>query len=134
MQGPWCHKPDDGGARATVTEPAGEKNKVKTTSRPFADYVRFETKEGLALLYDPTPLDKWIGKDYIWDSKNKLQMDPKTGEVLTDLQQRRVKTFDASCNGTKRGGRQGHKPTSSSSWWPNAAREWKRSSEFIESI
>ncbi|CAE7508211.1 unnamed protein product, partial [Symbiodinium sp. KB8] len=103
LQGPWCHKPDDGGARATVTEPAGEKNKVKTTSRPFADYVRFETKEGLALLYDPTPLDKWIGKDYIWDSKNKLQMDPKTGEVLTDLQQRRVKTFDASCNGTKRG-------------------------------
>ena len=45
--------------------------------------MRFETKEGVAPLYEPHPLDKWIDKDYRWDSKKQLYMDPVTGGTLT---------------------------------------------------
>ena len=112
LQGPWYHKPHDGGdcykhmisagsvrspmsiadlrkrgeamsARAAVPETAGEYTTAKNSRRPLSEYVRFETKEGMALLYHPSPLDKWIGKDYKWDSKRQHHVDPSTGEVLS---------------------------------------------------
>ena len=33
----------------------------KGEARPLAEYVRFETENGLVLLYEPGPLDRWIG-------------------------------------------------------------------------
>ncbi|CAE7941923.1 MRPL24 [Symbiodinium sp. KB8] len=62
-------------SRATVSEPVGEENKTTNKCRPLADYVRFETKGGLALLYEPHPLDKWIAN-----------VDPTTGDALTAVE------------------------------------------------
>ena len=97
LQGPWYHKPRDGGktcykamiaagkasspasvssmrkegegtaTRATSSEQLGETGQTANKSRPLADYVSFQTKEGVALLYEPHPLDKWMDKDYRWD-------------------------------------------------------------------
>ena len=112
LQGPWYHKPHDGGktcykamiAAGTASSPAsvksmrkegeatatratseqlGETGQTAHKSRPLANYVRFETKEGVALLCEPHPLYKRIDKDYRWDSKKQLYMDPVTGGTLT---------------------------------------------------
>ena len=86
LQGPWYHKPHDGGdscckhmisagsvsspmsiadlrkrgeamtARGAVLETAGEYTTAKNSRQPLSEYVRFETKEGMALLYHPQAL------------------------------------------------------------------------------
>ena len=88
LHGPWYHKPHDGGdgcykhmisagrvssplsvaelrkrgeaSTAQATEPvaAGDYTTGKTSKRPLSEYVRFETKEGMVLLFHPSPLDK----------------------------------------------------------------------------
>ena len=61
----------------------GESKASRDASRPLSEYVRFETKEGMALLYDPSPLDKWIGKSYRWDSRRQRHVETSTGDVLS---------------------------------------------------
>ena len=75
----------EGEATATraTSEQLGKTGQTAHKSRPLADYVRFETKEGVALLCEPHPLDTWIDKDYRWDSKKQLYMDPVTRGTLT---------------------------------------------------
>ena len=71
-------------ARASDCEAVGEKSKTsRDASRPHSEYVRFETKEGMALLYDPSPLDKWTGKSYRWDSRRQCHVETSTGDVLS---------------------------------------------------
>ena len=71
-------------ARASDCEAVGEKSKTsRDASRPLSEYVRFETEEGMALLYDPSPLDKWIGKSYRWDSRRQCHVETSTGDVLS---------------------------------------------------
>ena len=71
-------------ARASDRAAVGQNNKTsRDASRPLSEYVRFETKEGMALLYDPSPLDKWIGKSYKWDSRRQCHVEANTGEVLS---------------------------------------------------
>ena len=113
LQGPWYHNPHDGGegcykhmisvgsvsspmstadlrkkgeaSTAQAADPAttGDCTTAKNSQRPLSEYVRFETKEGMAFLFHPSPLDKWIGKDYKWDSKRQCHVNPSTGEVLS---------------------------------------------------
>ena len=117
LHGPWCHKPHDGGdgcykhmissgrvssplsvaelrkrgeaATAQTSEPvaAGGYSTDKSSMRPLSEYVRFETKEGMALLFHPGPLDKWIGKYYRWNGTNKTYVDPTTGGLTPDKSQ-----------------------------------------------
>ncbi|CAE7311311.1 unnamed protein product, partial [Symbiodinium sp. KB8] len=70
-------------ATRAMSEQSGETGQTANKSRTLTDYVRFETKEGVALLYEPHPLDKWIGKDYRWDNNKQLYMDSATGGTLT---------------------------------------------------
>ena len=113
LHGPWYHKPHDGGegcykhmisagkvssplsvaelrkrgeaSTAQTAEPVAEGDYTtdKTSKRPLAEYVRLEPKEGMALLFHPSPLDKWIGKHYKWDSKHQHHVDPSTGGILS---------------------------------------------------
>ena len=77
-------KGDAAPARASDCEAVGGKSRTgRDASRPLSEYVRFETKEGLALLYDPSPLDKWIGKSYRWDSRRQRHVETNTGDVLS---------------------------------------------------
>ena len=52
-------------------------------AKPWARYVRFETENGLALLYEPGPLDRWIGKNIRHDWRSRKFVDRETGEPLT---------------------------------------------------
>ena len=92
LQGPWYHKPHDGGegcykhmisvgsvsspmsiadlrkkggaSTAQAADPAttGDYTTAKNSQRPLSEYVRFETKEGMAFLFHPSRLDKRTGK------------------------------------------------------------------------
>ncbi|CAE7847872.1 rnc, partial [Symbiodinium sp. KB8] len=57
-------------AQAAEPVATGDYTTDKNSKRPLSEYVPFETKEGMALLFHPSPLDKWIGKHYKWDSKH----------------------------------------------------------------
>ena len=59
------------------------RQELTESQRPLSEYVRFETKEGMALLFHPSPLDKWIGQNYKWDSKHQHHVDPSTGRILS---------------------------------------------------
>ena len=77
-------KGDAAPARALDREADEGKNRTsRPTPRPLSEYVRFETREGNALLYDPSPLDKWIGKSYRWDSRRQRHVETNTGDVLS---------------------------------------------------
>ena len=45
------------------------------SQRPLAEYVRFATKRGMVLVYDPAPLDSWIGKAVYFDQTKKKHVD-----------------------------------------------------------
>ena len=49
----------------------------KVGSRPFSEYVRFETEQGGVLLYEPSALDKWIGMS--------IRGDKATGEYINNV-------------------------------------------------
>ena len=46
-------------------------------SLPFAEYVRFETEQGGVLLYEPSALDRWIGRS--------IRQDRTTGEYINNV-------------------------------------------------
>ena len=64
------------GARSTLAEAQREQLRMEssllqthsregfgpTVLTPYSEHVRFETQQGLGLLYEPSHLDKWIGK------------------------------------------------------------------------
>ena len=56
---------------------------IRAAPRPLSEKVRFETREGNVLLYDPSPLDKWIGTSCRWDSRRQLHVETNTGDVLS---------------------------------------------------
>ncbi|CAE7938266.1 ANK2, partial [Symbiodinium sp. KB8] len=58
-------------------------NMIRAAPRPLSEKVRFETREGNVLLYDPSPLDKWIGTSCRWDSRRQLHVETNTGDVLS---------------------------------------------------
>ena len=70
-------------AQAAEPVATGDYTTDKNSKRPLSEYVPFETKEGMALLFHPSPLDKWIGKHYKWDSKHQHYVDPNTGGILS---------------------------------------------------
>ena len=115
LQGPWYHKPHDGGkncykymlAAGTASSPASVKDMRKegestaarvsaplgetaqtmeSRSRPLAQLVRFETKEGTVLLFEPQPLDSWINRECAWDNKKQVYIDLATGDQLTEAE------------------------------------------------
>ena len=123
LQGPWYHKPQDGGrscykytlaagaasspasikdmrkegqstAARAVSEPlGGSAQTMASGNRPLADYVRFETKEGTVFLHEPHPLDRWINRECMWDSKKQVYMDPTTGDELTEAESEDYQTY-----------------------------------------
>ena len=114
LQGPWCHKPHDGGkscykymlaagtasssasikdmrkegesAAARVSAPLGETAPTASKSRPLSQLVRFETKEGTVLLFEPHPLDSWIDRECAWNHRKQVYMDLDTGDQLTEAE------------------------------------------------
>ena len=84
-------------AAAQASEPAtaGDytTDKFKSSKRPLSEYVRFETKEGMALLFHPGPLDRWIGKYYRWDGTNQNYVDPTTGGILTSEESQDYRSY-----------------------------------------
>ncbi|CAE7314589.1 PLBD2 [Symbiodinium microadriaticum] len=74
-------------AARAVSEPlGGTAPTMASRSRPLAEYVRFETKEGTVLLYEPHPLDSWINRECAWDNRKQVYMDLATGDKLTDAE------------------------------------------------
>ena len=54
----------------------------------------FATRRGLTLLYEPEPLDEWIGRD-IQQQSNRHYQDMVTGGVLTTAKAKAYRTFQA---------------------------------------
>ncbi|CAE7685291.1 RHA2A, partial [Symbiodinium sp. KB8] len=77
-----------------MSEPLGGiAQTMASRSRPLAEYVRFETKEGTVLLYEPHPLDSWINRECAWDSKKQVYMDLATGDKVTDAESEYYQTY-----------------------------------------
>ena len=76
-------KGDAAPARAPDSEADEGGNIARAAPRPFSEQVRFETREGNVLLFDPGPLDKWIGTSCRWDSRRQRHVDTNTGDALS---------------------------------------------------
>ena len=61
----------------------GGNNTIRAAPRSLSEQVRFETREGNVLLYDPSPLDRWIGTSCRWDTRRQLHVQTNTGEALS---------------------------------------------------
>ena len=66
------------------SEGAGGEQENSGKARPFSEYVCFETEGGLALLYEPVPLDRWIGRKIYHDWRTRKYFDRTTGDELTE--------------------------------------------------
>ena len=53
-----------------------------TSTRPLAELTGFKTRKGVVLLYEPDPLDMWIGKKIQKEAGGTLT-DTETGATLT---------------------------------------------------
>ena len=69
-----AQKPDDG---------AGQEPARKGEAKPWARYARFETDNGLVLLCEPGPLDRWLGKNIRHEWRSRKFVDRETEEPLT---------------------------------------------------
>ena len=57
---------------------------TRGNTTPLSEYVRFETEGGLALLYEPNPLDRWIDRKIYHDRRARKYFDRTTGDELTE--------------------------------------------------
>ena len=77
---------EDAAASMTASGPsegAGGDHGNRGNTRPLSEYVSFETDGGLALLYEPSPLDRWIDRKIYHDWRARKYLDRMTGDELT---------------------------------------------------
>eukprot|EP00439_Symbiodinium_sp_Y106_P083445 s258_g23.t1 len=76
------------------SEGAGGEQENSGKARPFSEYVCFETEGGLALLYEPVPLDRWIGRKIYHDWRTRKYFDRTTGDELTEEDTKDYKRYE----------------------------------------
>ena len=67
-----------------ASEGAGGDQETRGNTRPLSEYVLFETEGGLALLYEPNPLDWWIDRKITMTGVPVSTLTARRGDELTE--------------------------------------------------
>ena len=117
-----------GASTAQAADPAttGDYTTAKNSQRPLSEYVRFETKEGMAFFSIQAVWTSGLARTTSGTASASATSTRARGKYC---HQRRVKTFAAISSDIRRESKRGSKQTSLSSWLASATRRWKKSSE-----
>ena len=79
--------------KASATPATSSTTRGTTSTRPLEELSGFRTRKGVVLLYEPDPLDAWIGKGVVQQPGGAL-VHAETGGALT---RRETKQYAAFC-------------------------------------
>ena len=79
--------------KASATPATSSTTRGTTSTRPLEELSGFRTRKGVVLLYEPDPLDAWIGKGVVQQPGGAL-VHAETGGALT---RRETKQYTAFC-------------------------------------